>query len=75
MAQVGTTFQDIFGDFVCGILHNIKDFWSEYGFMDMPLDDRVVVDGMFSIVKSNIHLTLDTDENDVDLQQEEHSYE
>jgi hypothetical protein len=44
-----TVMQDVFGDYMCGVFHDMQEYWSQFGFMDMK-EQHVVVD-LLDIVK------------------------
>jgi len=61
--QPNPILQDVFGDFICSLLSDMKHTWSPYGFMDTYTSD--IVTDMFDIVKANVQVRdIEDDEGD-----------
>ena len=52
-----STFQDVFGDFVCGVVSDMHDYWTQFGFMDKIEARRAAMD-VLDILKPLVSLSI-----------------
>lgn len=61
-------FQDVFGDFVCGVVQDMHRYWSQFAIMDTR-DAVQVSDAVLTILKKLVTVQqvphIEHDENDI----------
>jgi len=49
--KANAVIQDVFGDYICGVVSGMHEYWTQFGFMD-KIDDRRAAMDVLDIVKT-----------------------